>query len=94
MNVWVLPRPLMRPFTKPLREQESKLPKHKNMIITVRDEDKEDMVGIARRFQNVGYRIFATKGTAKVLNEQWSEGIRGSQDRAGVSKPVGPDPGS
>ena len=46
-----------------------KLPKHKNMIITVRDEDKEDMVDIARRFQNVGYRIFATKGTAKVLNE-------------------------
>ena len=46
-----------------------KLPKHKNMIITVRDEDKEDMVDIARRFQNVGYRIFATKGTAKVLND-------------------------
>lgn len=39
------------------------------MIITVRDEDKEDMVDIARRFQNVGYRIFATKGTAKVLND-------------------------
>ena len=34
-----------------------------------RDEDKEDMVDIARRFQNVGYRIFATKGTAKVLND-------------------------
>ena len=46
-----------------------KLPKYKNMIITVRDEDKEDMVDIARRFQNVGYRIFATKGTAKVLND-------------------------
>ena len=46
-----------------------KLPQHKNMIITVRDEDKEDMVDIARRFQNVGYRIFATKGTAKVLND-------------------------
>ncbi len=46
-----------------------KLPKHKNMIITVRDSDKEDVVEIARRFQNVGYKIFATKGTAKVLNE-------------------------
>ena len=46
-----------------------KLPKHKNMIITVRDEDKEDMVEIARRFQNVGYKIFATKGTSKVLND-------------------------
>lgn len=46
-----------------------KLPKYKNMIITVRDEDKQDMVEIARRFQNVGYRIFATKGTAKALND-------------------------
>ena len=46
-----------------------KLPKHKNMIITVRDEDKEDMVDIARRFQAVGYKIFATKGTAKALND-------------------------
>lgn len=36
-----------------------KLPKHKNMIITVRDSEKEDVVEIARRFQNVGYRIFA-----------------------------------
>lgn len=45
-----------------------KLPKYKNMIITVRDSDKEDMVEIARRFKNVGYKIFATQGTAKVLN--------------------------
>ena len=27
------------------------LPKHKNMIITVRDEDKQDIVPIARRFE-------------------------------------------
>ena len=46
-----------------------KLPKHKNMIITVRDSEKEDVVEIARRFQNVGYRIFATRGTSKVLND-------------------------
>ena len=46
-----------------------KLPKHKNMIITVRDSKKENVVPIARRFQNVGYKIFATRGTAKVLNE-------------------------
>ncbi len=46
-----------------------KLPKHKNMIITVRDEDKKDIVDIARRFQAVGYRIFSTRGTARVLNE-------------------------
>lgn len=45
------------------------LPKHKNMIITVRDEDKEEVVDIARRFSNIGYRIFATRNTAKYLKE-------------------------
>ena len=40
------------------------------MIITVRDSEKENVVPIARRFQNVGYKIFATLGTAKVLNEK------------------------
>ena len=46
-----------------------KLPKHKNMIITVRESEHQDVVPIARRFQNVGYKIFATRGTAKVLND-------------------------
>ena len=46
-----------------------KLPKFKNMIITVRDEDKEDVVPIARRFREAGYRIFATRGTARALND-------------------------
>ena len=35
-----------------------KLPKYKNMIITVRDSDKEEMVDIADRFKAQGYRIF------------------------------------
>ena len=46
-----------------------KLPKYKNMIITVRDEDKQDVIPIARRFAEVGYRIFSTRGTAKLLND-------------------------
>ena len=46
-----------------------KLPKHKNMIITVRESEHQDVIPIARRFQNVGYKIFATRGTAKVLND-------------------------
>lgn len=45
-----------------------KLPKYKNMIITVRDSDKEEIVDIARRFKAIGYKIFSSKGTAKVLN--------------------------
>lgn len=45
------------------------LPKYKNMIMTVRDEDKPEAVEIGRRFEKIGYRIFATKSTAKTLNE-------------------------
>ncbi len=43
------------------------LPKHKNMIITVRDSDKQEAAQIAKRFEALGYNIFATKGTAKAL---------------------------
>ncbi len=46
-----------------------KLPKFSNMIMTVRDEDKEEAIDIGRRFNNIGYKIFATEGTAKVLND-------------------------
>lgn len=44
------------------------LPKHKKMIITVKDSDKQEAINIAKRFKKLGYEIFATKGTAKVLN--------------------------
>ena len=43
------------------------LPKHSNMIMTVRDEDKNDAVEVGRRFEALGYRIFATRGTAETL---------------------------
>ena len=41
-----------------------RLPKYKNMIITVRDSEKEEAVDIARRFQAQGYRIFSSAGPA------------------------------
>ena len=47
-----------------------RLPKHKNMILTVREEDKEEAVEIGQRFQKIGYRIFATKGTAEALKRR------------------------
>ena len=46
-----------------------RLPKFKNMIMTVRDEDQPEAVEIGRRFANIGYHIFATSGTARALNE-------------------------
>ncbi|MGN0399866.1 MAG: carbamoyl-phosphate synthase large subunit [Blautia sp.] len=52
------------------------LPKHKNMIITVRDEDKQDIIPIARRFEALGYKIYATRKTAKVLKENGVHAVR------------------
>ena len=52
------------------------LPKNKNMIITVKDEDKKDIIPIAQRFQALGYKIYATRNTAKALNENGVNAIR------------------
>ncbi len=43
------------------------LPKHKQMIITVSDKDKPEAVGVAERFAKLGYRIYATRSTARYL---------------------------
>ena len=45
------------------------LPKHKNMIITVKDADKVEVLEIAKRFEAIGYRIYSTRGTWKALKE-------------------------
>ena len=52
------------------------LPKHRNMIITVRDEDKEAICPIAARFEKLGYRIYSTYGTARCLNEHGVKAVR------------------
>ncbi len=44
-----------------------KLPKYKRMVITVKDEDKEEVIEIAKSFEELGYTIFSTRGTARVL---------------------------
>ena len=41
----------------------------KKMIMTVNDADKEEAVEVGKRFKALGYDIFATRGTAKVLND-------------------------
>lgn len=52
------------------------LPKYKNMIMTVKDADKEDAVEIGRRFEAIGYKIYATRSTAKILNENGVHAVR------------------
>ena len=44
-----------------------RLPKYKNMIMSIRHSEQEEAVEVARRFEAVGYKIFATKGTARTL---------------------------
>ena len=46
-----------------------RLPKHKQMIITVKDADKGEAIEIGRRFEKLGYTIYATRSTAKALND-------------------------
>lgn len=52
------------------------LPKHNNMIITVRDEEKEAITPIAKRFEKLGYRIYSTYGTANYLKEHGVNAVR------------------
>lgn len=51
------------------------LPKHKKMIMTVKDADKQEAVEIAGRFKNLGYEIYATRSTAKYLNDNGVKAI-------------------
>lgn len=52
------------------------LPKHKQMIITVKDADKPEAAEVAKRFEALGYRIYATRSTAKYLNERGVSALR------------------
>ena len=52
------------------------LPKYKNMIMTVKDEDKAEAVEIGRRFEAIGYKIYATRSTAKALQAGGVKAIR------------------
>ena len=51
------------------------LPKYKKMIITVKDADKTEAVGIAKRFEALGYEIYATRSTAKILQNNGVDAI-------------------
>ena len=45
------------------------LPKFKQMIITVKDADKGEAIEIGRRFEKLGYTIYATRSTAAALRD-------------------------
>jgi len=57
-----------------------------SILMTVSDKDKEEIVGMAKRFREIGYHILATSGTAKVLQDA---GIRVKKvDKIGSEGPT------
>ena len=62
------------------------LPKHRQMIITVKDADKGEIIDIARRYEKLGYIIYSTRRTAENLQEH---GIRARKvNRIGQESPT------
>ena len=52
------------------------LPKHKKMIISVKDADKQEVIPLAQRFEKLGYEIYATRSTAEILREHGVDAIK------------------
>lgn len=52
------------------------LPKHKQIILTVKDSDKLEAVEVGRRFEALGYKIFATRSTCNILNENGVKAVK------------------
>ena len=51
------------------------LPKHKKAIVSVNDADKDEMAPLAKRLEDLGYEIYATRSTAKHLREHGVDAI-------------------
>ena len=49
------------------------IPNKGKVLITVRDKDKIEMLPIAKKLDGLGFKIYATSGTAKFLNENGVE---------------------
>ncbi|MGX6977820.1 carbamoyl-phosphate synthase large subunit [Vagococcus elongatus] len=45
------------------------LPHHGSILFTIADETKEESIDIAKRFANIGFKLFATEGTAEFLTK-------------------------
>lgn len=46
------------------------VPTHGNVLLTIADEDKPEALELAKRFANIGYGIYATSGTADMLEKE------------------------
>ena len=67
------------------------IPLKGRVFISVMNKDKRSMIFIAKKLSDLGFEIVATKGTAKVLGEQWDSGANGIQGRRGQTGHRRPD---
>ncbi len=65
-------------FAKAQASADGSLPESGAVFVTVNDHDKPTVTPIARRFQELGFRILATEGTARYLRQRGipTEGVR------------------
>ncbi len=56
-------------FFKSQEGIQSKLPLSGKVLISVKDKDKEEVIGVAKKLEGVGFEIVATEGTYKYLSE-------------------------
>ncbi len=64
---------LNRAFYKALQASGMQVQNYGTVLVTVADDDKDEVLPLVRRFYNLGFNIEATEGTAKFLKEH---GIR------------------
>ena len=57
-------------FAKAQMAADGALPLEGAILVTVNDSDKTAVTPIARRFQEMGFRLFATEGTARYLHKR------------------------
>jgi len=63
-------------FAKAQAAAKPGLPREGNVFLSVKDEDKPRAVDLARRLVRLGFKIFSTGGTAKVLQKNGVEATR------------------
>jgi carbamoyl-phosphate synthase large subunit len=63
-------------FAKAQISVDGALPLSGSVFVTVNDHDKANVVPIARRFHGLGFRVFATDGTARYLRARGVPAVR------------------
>lgn len=56
-------------FFKAQEATQTKLPLEGNVLISVNDKDKPEVVALAEEFANIGFKIYASKSTHKLITE-------------------------